>query len=700
MKNIFIFVILFIFISAFSYANPVNIVRIKADNIIYYKKTNSYSASGNCLIYNDEYSIKSDEASFNKDTSIANLKGNILLEDKDGNWVKGTNSTINVSNYKGFIDNAVMFLKKNAIYIRAKRIILSSRNKYYIYKGTLTGCKCQNFIKGSKDAKPKWSIEAKHTYIIRNDYILSYPVIFKVRKVPLLFLPAIEKDLHTKRKTGFLYPAMGYSSKDGFKYEQPFFININDSQDITLTPFANGRNGYGLKSEYRFFWTKNTKGKWSFTLFKEKRAYGDSKDKKLRATLKANQYFNTDKYGTLKYDINIINNKDNLRVLNKDNIELSSDRYTKSTASYFISKDEYSFGINGYYYQDVIADNNRKTLQTLPEVTFNIVNKKMWENLTLDFSNTAKNNFRIEGERGYSNLSSGFLYYPFKVSYFSITPKIGAHELYAYWKNAPYNTHFSERAFIPEYSIEAKTAINGIFLTQNKTGLLGVKHTITPSLSYKYIPDRNQKPFPDFISTYSKTNALTMALENRIVTKNRNNNTIKYRELFYNKISQDYDFAKTNHFSFPPIYEETRFSPFEHIEFSSKAHLSTQKNIFTDSDESLNITRDSAGIGIGYLMSRDSNSLKISDESAKARLYIYPIKKLYTYVYIEKSLYNHYYPTKKIGFMYNEDCWGIGTDIYINQIPEEKNGIYTRKKNVGFWITLVLKGIGEVKRQY
>ena len=701
MKKIFIFAIFFTFATTFSYANSANIVHIKADNIIYYKKTNSYSAKGNCLIYNDIYSIKSDTASFDKDTSIANLKGNILLEDKDGNWIKGTDSTINVSTYRGYINNAVMFLKNSEIYVRAKKVILSSKEKYYIYKSTLTGCKCQDFIQNSKDANPKWSIKAKHTYIVSNDYIFAYPVTFRVRKVPILFLPAITRDLSTKRKTGFLYPALGYSSKNGFKYEQPFFLNINDSQDITLTPFTYGRVGYGMESEYRFFWTKNIKGRWDFTLFKEKRAYGNSKDKKLRATLKANQYINVDKYGIFKYDINIINNKDNLRVLNKDNIELSSDRYTKSTASYFIAKNEYSFGANAYYYQDTVSSSNKKTLQKLPEINFNIINKKLWENLTLDFSNSATNNFRISGERGYSNTSSGFLSYPFKLSYFSITPKIGAHELYAYWRNAPSNMHFSKRAFIPEYSVEAKTTLIGIFLTSKRAGFLGIKHTITPSLLYKYIPERNQELFPDFVSTYSKTNILTASLENSIVTKNSNGNTAEYREVFYNRISQGYDFAKTDHFPFPPIYEETRFSPFKHIIFSSKAHFSTEHDLFMNSDESFNIDINGAGVDAGYLMSRNSGNFKISDESLKAKFYIYPIKKLYTYVHIEKSLHSHYYPTKKMGFMYNEDCWGFGIDLYINQISEENSyGVYTRKKNTGFWITLVLKGLGKIKRQY
>ena len=676
-------------------------MHIKADNIIYDKKHNTYYANGHCLIYNSTYTIKSDKASYDRKTQTVNLQGNIMIEDKNKNWIRGSDAVINLSTYKGFVDNATMFTHNNKMYIRAKRIILQSKNKYYMADGIITGCRCSGFIKGKKGIYPKWSVSAKHTYLVKNDYIFAYPAIFRARSVPLFFLPVLYKGLSNKRKTGFLLPAAGYSSRNGFEYEQPFFININKSQDITLNPFIYSKAGKGIKVKYRFYWTKNSKGTWESTLFKEKNPYGTSQNKKLRITLKANQYADLGNYGNFNYDLNIVNNKDNLRVLNKDDIELTSDRYTKSTASYSISDNAYSLNINGYFYQDLVSDNNRATLQKLPEIKFNITNKKLWKNLTLDFAETAANDFRIEGNRGYSNTASGFLSYPFKVSYFNIVPRIGAHELYAYWENAPYNKHSSRRSFIPDYSIQAKTSLYGIYLTSNKTGLLGFKHIITPTLTYQYIPYRDQSKFPDFVSTYEKTNLTTMTLENSIISKTKENGKIKYREVFYNKISQGYDFAKTNHFPFPPIFEETRFSPLEYLIFSSKAYFSTQKGKFVDSDESLNIKEKRAGASFGYVMSRYADNMSMSDESAKMMLYVYPVKSLYTYVYIEKSLHNGYYPQRKVGFMYNEDCWGLGIDLYINEIADENDdGTYSRKKNTGFWITFVLRGLGAIKRQY
>ncbi len=702
MKKLFalIGIIFFVYYSFNSYAFVKNATQIKANSIIYNKKLNAYYGTGNCVIYNKNYSIESDSVSFYKNTSIANLKGHIVIHDTNGDWIKGTEGTINLSTFKGFIDNAVMFIKKSGMYIKAHKIITYSRNKYYLKNGIITGCKCKQFINGNQNAHPKWSVWAKHTYIVKNNYIFSYPVIFKAKNIPILFFPALSRNLSNKRKTGFLSPSVGYSNKDGVKYEQPFFININPSQDITLKPFIYYFSGYGLGAKYRFYWTKYSKGEWNATLFKEKQPYGASKNKKLRIYIKAKQYVNLKQYGNFKYNINILNNKDNLRVLNKDSIQISSNRYTTSTASYSITSRVYSLNVNGYFYQDLIANNNKATLQKLPEIIFDITNKKLWNNLTFDFSETATNNFRITGNRGYSSLTTGFLSYPFKISYVNITPKIGIHQLYAYWKDAPSTHYFSKRSFIPEYSVTAKTSLYRIFQTSNSSGIVGIKHTVTPSISYEYIPQRNQSGFPNFIHTYTKTNLITFTIENILTSKEDYEGRVSYREIFYNKISQGYDFSKTNHFPFKPIYEETRISPFNYLSFTSKAHFSTQKGVFTDSDEEINLNTSKQGISIGYLMSRDVDE-KINSESAKIKIYTYPLKSLYTYIYLQKSLSNNYYPQKRIGFMYNEDCWGAGLDLYENQVSEENtDGTYSRKKNVGFWITLIFKGLGEIKKQY
>ncbi len=675
-----------------------NAIRIEADKVIYNKKTETYIASGNCVIQNETYTIKSDNATFNRNNYLATLTGNILIEDSDGDWIRASSAQINLSTYRGLIKNATMFIKSNGFYIKAKTIRMLSKMRFQVEDALLTSCNCPLCL--DKQGYPDWSITAKHTRIVRNRYIIAYPVVFRVKRMPVIFAPVVERNLSKKRKTGFLSPAIGYSTLKGTKYEQPFFINISPSQDITLSPFIYTKKGYGITALYRFYWTKDSKGNWHITVFDEKKGYNGER-KRIRVYIKAWQYANFTSRLSSYYSLNLVNNRNNLRVLNKDSISLASDRYTKSTAGITYTAPGYSFGIYGYYYQDLVAENNKETLQKLPQIQFNLTNRKLYKNLTLDLSETATNNFRIEGARGYSNDLTAFLSYPFKLDAFSIVPSIGAHQLYAYWKIAPQKEHYSRRSFIPNYNIAIKTSLFRVFNLEKRSGIVALKHILTPSISYHYIPERDQTKFPDFVNEYSKTNIIQLSLENRLLAKEKNKNSISYREMLYLKIAQSYDFTKSSGGPFPPLYEELRFSPFGWLNLDSKSHFSTRLGMFTDSDNSIGINLGSVGTSVSYLMMRDSSNHSRVDENIKYKLFFYPSKSLYTYIEAERNVLDHYFTKKRIGFMYNSNCWGIGIDVYENQIPiENSDGTYTRKKDTGFWITLSLKGLLTIKRAY
>ncbi len=676
-------------------AKNVEAIHIEANRIIYNQKNNSYYASGNCTISNAEYTLHADELYFDKTTYTATLDGHISIADRKGNWIKGSHARLNLMRYKGYIDNATMYVATSGLYLSAKRIVMLSKKRYYIEDAYLTSCKCSNIGTCLREGKSTWSVTSKHTYLVLDNYVFTYPVTFRVKSTPVMFMPFVTRSLARKRKTGFLSPAVGYSSRKGIKYEQPFFINISPSQDITVTPFLYTKTGAGIETEYRFFWSKNIKGIWNITSFNQKHTI-DGMYKKIRLYLRAREYFNLGNYGFFKYDINIVNDRNNLRILDRGNLNLSSDRYTKSTATYSLTKGNYWVNITAYYYQDLLSSTNRFTLQKLPEMQFGITNKKLFKNLTLDLTDTAAYNFRIEGDRGYSNDLSYAFSYPFKLGPLSLLPSVGAHQLYAYWKTAPSTNHHSRRSFIPDYSFRIKTSLFRVYKPSESTA---IKHTITPSVTYRYIPDRYQDAFPDFVPVYPKTNSISFTLENRLKIREESGGRMHYRELLYLKLTQPYDFAKTYHTPWPAMYEELKFHPFEWLDITSKAHYSTAHGLFLDSDESLRLNLKRFGIQAEYLMSRDPDSLERTDEGVAFTLYMYPTRHLYSYAYVEKSLFGDYYPHKRIGVKYDGSCYSLGIDIYSNQVPvENKSGSYTHQTDTGFWITLVLKGLLKIQK--
>ncbi len=62
------------------------------------------------------------------------------------------------------------------------------------------------------------------------------------------------------RQTGFLFPNLYFSSRDGFNFETPFFINLSPSADLTLFPRYFTDRGLDGGAEFRYALEENSKG--------------------------------------------------------------------------------------------------------------------------------------------------------------------------------------------------------------------------------------------------------------------------------------------------------------------------------------------------------------------------------------------------------------------------------------------------------
>ncbi|HTV79634.1 MAG TPA: LPS assembly protein LptD [Steroidobacteraceae bacterium] len=70
--------------------------------------------------------------------------------------------------------------------------------------------------------------------------------------VPILYLPWLSFPLDDERKTGFLFPSIGTSSRSGFELSTPWYWNIAPSEDLLLTPTYYTRRGIDLGGDARY----------------------------------------------------------------------------------------------------------------------------------------------------------------------------------------------------------------------------------------------------------------------------------------------------------------------------------------------------------------------------------------------------------------------------------------------------------------
>lgn len=70
--------------------------------------------------------------------------------------------------------------------------------------------------------------------------------------VPILYSPWLSFSLNNERKSGFLSPTFGSSSKSGLELTLPYYWNIAPNMDATISPRVLSKRGTQLNSEFRY----------------------------------------------------------------------------------------------------------------------------------------------------------------------------------------------------------------------------------------------------------------------------------------------------------------------------------------------------------------------------------------------------------------------------------------------------------------
>jgi LPS-assembly protein len=74
--------------------------------------------------------------------------------------------------------------------------------------------------------------------------------------VPILYLPYISFPLGSERKSGFLFPNVGHTTRSGAQLTVPWYWNLRPNIDVTLEPTLYQRRGFDLGAEARWLFDR------------------------------------------------------------------------------------------------------------------------------------------------------------------------------------------------------------------------------------------------------------------------------------------------------------------------------------------------------------------------------------------------------------------------------------------------------------
>ncbi|HST43656.1 MAG TPA: LPS assembly protein LptD, partial [Luteimonas sp.] len=98
-----------------------------------------------------------------------------------------------------------------------------------------------------------WELRAQRIDIDNDEGMgVARNAVLRVGRVPILYVPIFAFPTDSRRKTGLLYPQVGLSSRNGFDWKQPIYLNLAPNYDATLEPRYMSNRGLLLGGEFRY----------------------------------------------------------------------------------------------------------------------------------------------------------------------------------------------------------------------------------------------------------------------------------------------------------------------------------------------------------------------------------------------------------------------------------------------------------------
>jgi LPS-assembly protein len=542
-------------------------IEINADRLSYNKDTETYFASGNVVIVQENTTLSSDEAVMDMAAGIATATGSVLIVDEGGNTLKGDNLVFDIKAKTAVVANARLFYKEENIHIAGDVIRKIGPQTYASNRVTYTSCDCD------EDETPSWDFSARRARVTVGEFLTGRHAVFHVKGVPVAYSPFFRVPIKRGRQTGFLTPRPGFSTLRGFGIAVPFFWAISKSQDATFYLDVQTRRGFGGGAEYRYIRSRKSFGEVYFYYFKEKdidrvREFRDDTDnlsRPLSATDKRWE-FRLDHTELLPYgfkfraDLHLVSDDEFLLDFGKTSDEKSIESL-ESNVSLSKNWSSYNLVVQFRTFDNLLLRDDSTTLKKFPEVTFSasdrqILGSRVYVSLSSSYINFA----REEGVHGSRlDVRPSFSLPLNPGGYFDLTPSLTPRGTFYLVKDRP------EGRYADRYIYEANVDLTTTFVRIYRTSIIAinaVKHTLRPKLTYTYIPEAVQSDLPQFdaVDAIAATNRLTYSLNTTFTGRAFRDGKAKYQEYVYMDISQSFDINESTRKTTSPAEERRPFS--------------------------------------------------------------------------------------------------------------------------------------------
>jgi len=544
---------------------------ISADYIEQHKKEGTATAKGHVVILYKDSIILGENCQIdnNAGKGIMEMDTKLLLKDlhleadrMEFDLDMGFEKGYNVKGYSlgggggGGVDTS------NGYSFSADKVIKISPAEYYFEGGSFSSCDPED---------QDWHVSSSSTNYYLEDYAIFKNATIFFKRVPIFYTPIWGMPTVTKRKTGFLFPSFGTTSRDAEYFNTTYFINLSESDDITLYLDFIRRRGYREGFEYRYAYSEDTHGEFSFDYINDKRR---------KEGLWSLKYNNRHKFDN-GIDNRVQIEEESPISYSKEftgNLNFNTRRFTDSYVEFskIFSNKQVSFLNRQFRDLGVVKDQTINSYSKLPGLSANLLGQGLFGSRLVggvqsDFAEFVQKN---------ESTASGFKPSSLTIDRYHIRPSLSLPLVpYKGLNVTPWiegrSTWYSKRSLTDEKSLQTDFYTAGLNMQPPKlfkvyhVGGRAFKHIISPRISYRYIPgyevdgkDRKAVPVLDNLDSGSPANMLSFSLNNSLLVKS--GQTSLGGEILKLVLTQNYNINEANRV-LDPNNPEDKNRPFSNL---------------------------------------------------------------------------------------------------------------------------------------
>jgi LPS-assembly protein len=197
--------------------------------------------SDNVVVHQGDRRISADTVRVNPDGRSLHVEGNVEYRDPElqvrgraGDYQEGA----------ARIDEAQFELPRQPARGSASSLQLDTAGRLTLKGVSYTTC--PRDVRGWRIAADDVSLDTRRQIGVARGARVEF------MGAPILYLPWISFPAGPARKSGFLFPSMGRSSRGGLQFSAPYYFNLAPNYDLTATPTLYSRRGFDMGGEARF----------------------------------------------------------------------------------------------------------------------------------------------------------------------------------------------------------------------------------------------------------------------------------------------------------------------------------------------------------------------------------------------------------------------------------------------------------------